>query len=101
MVFFFFFQIYHADHQYIETVDHLTISRSYFKLQLQSSNFVGPGATQQGGSSSSSNNNGLTLRCTARMDNLYQENTEIELGVPQKDPVPARGKHFKTFIFNH
>lgn len=35
---------------------------------------------------------GLMLRCTAQIGDLYQEYKEIELGTPQKDPVPARGK---------
>ena len=38
----------------------------------------------------------LVLRCTAQIGNLYQEYTEKELGVPQKDPVPARGKQTQT-----
>ncbi|XP_053945403.1 uncharacterized protein LOC128854931 [Anastrepha ludens] len=32
----------------------------------------------------------LILRCTAQIGDLYQEYKEIELGTPQKDPVPAR-----------
>ncbi|XP_053946100.1 uncharacterized protein LOC128855319 [Anastrepha ludens] len=35
-------------------------------------------------------NGGLVLRCTAQIGDLYQEYKEIELGTPQKDPVPAR-----------
>lgn len=38
------------------------------------------------------NPGGLVLRCTAQIGDLYQEYKEIELGTPQKDPVPARGK---------
>lgn len=34
----------------------------------------------------------LVLRCTAQIGDLYQEYKEIELGTPQKDPVPARGE---------
>uniref|UniRef100_A0A1B0B5R1 Uncharacterized protein n=1 Tax=Glossina palpalis gambiensis TaxID=67801 RepID=A0A1B0B5R1_9MUSC len=33
---------------------------------------------------------GLLLRCTAQIGDLYQEYKEIELGTPQKDPIPAR-----------
>lgn len=40
---------------------------------------------------------GLVLRCTATIGEFYQEYKEIELGTPQKDPVPARGKHFVDF----
>jgi hypothetical protein len=36
----------------------------------------------------------LTLRCRAQIGDFYQEFTEIELGPPQKDPVPARGEFF-------
>jgi len=39
---------------------------------------------------------GLVLRCTAQIGDLYQEYKEIELGTPQKDPVPARGKFVLT-----
>lgn len=39
----------------------------------------------------------LVLRCTAQIGDLYQEYKEIELGVPQKDPVPARGKFIYIF----
>lgn len=46
-------------------------------------NALGPGVATGGG---------LMLRCTAQIGDLYQEYTEIELGTPQKDPVPARGK---------
>lgn len=37
-------------------------------------------------------NNGIILRCTAQIGNLYQEYAEVELGVPQRDPIPARGE---------
>lgn len=40
---------------------------------------------------------GLVLRCTAQIGDLYQEYKEIELGTPQKDPVPARGKFVHRF----
>ncbi|KAG4076035.1 hypothetical protein HA402_011509 [Bradysia odoriphaga] len=71
-----------ADLTYIQTSDNLFSSRTSLKLQLQSSHFGNPVHSPQG--------NGLILRCTARIDNLYQENAEIELGVPQRDPIPAR-----------
>ena len=45
-----------------------------------------------GGSSSSASGGALVLRCTAQIGDLYQEYKEIELGTPQKDPIPARGK---------
>jgi hypothetical protein len=34
----------------------------------------------------------LVLRCTAQIGSFYQEYAEVELGVPQKDPIPARGE---------
>lgn len=76
--------MYSADPTYIQTSDNLVSSRTSLKLQLQSSHFGSPVHSPQG--------NGLILRCTARIGNLYQENAEIELGVPQRDPIPARGE---------
>lgn len=58
------------------------------RLQLQSVHFGG-GPVMNGGGQ-------LILRCTAQIGNFYQEYAEKELGVPQKDPIPARGK---TFIY--
>lgn len=59
------------------------------RLQLQSIHFGG-GPVMNGGGQ-------LILRCTAQIGNLYQEYAEKELGVPQKDPIPARGK-FLNFV---
>lgn len=53
------------------------------RVQLQSIHFGG-GPVMSGGGQ-------LILRCTAQIGNFYQEYTEKELGVPQKDPIPARG----------
>lgn len=58
---------------------------------LTNSLFTGSGG---GGSSVG----GLALRCTAQIGDLYQEYKEIELGTPQKDPVPARGKPQKQLL---
>lgn len=57
--------------------------------------------TYSGGSVSSRSSNSasggaLVLRCTAQIGDLYQEYKEIELGTPQKDPIPARGKYVTT-----
>jgi hypothetical protein len=61
------------------------------RLQLQSIHFGG-GPVMSGGGQ-------LILRCTAQIGNIYQESTEKELGVPQKDPIPARGKQtFENLI---
>lgn len=50
-----------------------------------------------GGPRYAPNPGGLLLRCTAQIGDLYQEYKEIELGTPQKDPVPARGE-FHTAV---
>ncbi|XP_064550434.1 uncharacterized protein beat-IIb [Drosophila montana] len=95
--------------QYIRTVDNLIASRLSLKLQLQAVHFVTAGNTNgnvNGNAHGRSTNvymtnavghgggigavGGLMLRCTAQIGDLYQEYKEIELGSPQKDPVPAR-----------
>lgn len=77
-------QQYAAEQQFIQTSDNLVATRISLKLQLQSSHFHGSPPSTTGG---------LTLRCIAEIPNLYYlESSELELGVPQRDPVPARGK---------
>nr|XP_036212856.1 uncharacterized protein LOC106622699 [Bactrocera oleae] len=96
--------------QYIRTVDNLIASRLSLKLQLHAAHFAAAVNTQHlmnhlGGSQAAMGvsyntgaaggvgvvgNGGLVLRCTAQIGDLYQEYKEIELGTPQKDPVPAR-----------
>ncbi|SPP80676.1 uncharacterized protein LOC117583333 [Drosophila guanche] len=95
--------------QYIRTIDNLIASRLSLKLQLQAVHFVaginghgnghGNGNGNGNGNgianalvtgSGSGSGGGLVLRCTAQIGDLYQEYKEIELGTPQKDPVPAR-----------
>lgn len=78
-----YFQIYNVEPRYIQTNDNLVISSIQFKVNLQNTHFQGVSQTMH---------NGLTIRCTADIPNLYQQSAEVELGVPQKDPVPARGK---------
>lgn len=78
------FQVYSTDVQYFKTIEGRTASKIGMRLQLQSIHFGG-GPVMNGGGQ-------LILRCTAQIGNLYQEYTEKELGVPQKDPVPARGE---------
>lgn len=75
--------------QYMQTSDGLISSKLGFRLQLQSLHFGGPVPSP---------GNSLTLRCTAHIGNLYQEYSEIELGVPQRDPIPARGKCFYIIL---
>lgn len=58
------------------------MAHASLRLQLQSSHFGGPVPIV---------GTGLVMRCTADIGNLYQEYTEVELGVPQRDPIPARG----------
>ena len=77
-------QVYSADTQYFKTIEGLTASKSNMRLQLQSVHFGG-GPVMNGGGQ-------LILRCTAQIGNFYQEYAEKELGVPQKDPIPARGE---------
>ncbi|XP_055851783.1 uncharacterized protein LOC129916047 [Episyrphus balteatus] len=118
--------------EYIRTVDSLMASRISLKLQLQAIHFTGGGSpllSNNGGSSNGGNMNGnqmlnslhnnqlgsgsgggghpaggsLVLRCTAQIGDLYQEYKEIELGTPQRDPIPARvtlssGSGLKSFF---
>lgn len=77
-------QQYSAEQQFIQTTDNLVATRISLKLQLQSSHFHGSPPSTTGG---------LTLRCIAEIPNLYYlESSEVELGAPQRDPIPARGK---------
>lgn len=87
----FHFQVYQTENQYFKTIEGRTASKIGMRLQLQSVHFGG-GPVMNGGGQ-------LILRCTAQIGNLYQEYTEKELGVPQKDPIPARGvlKFFGDF----
>ncbi|XP_055903550.1 uncharacterized protein LOC129939533 [Eupeodes corollae] len=115
--------------EYIKTVDNLMASRIGLKLQLQAIHFTGGSPSLLNGGSSGSGINGgsingnqmlnslhnnqlgsgnptggsLVLRCTAQIGDLYQEYKEIELGTPQRDPIPARvtlssGSGLKSFF---
>ncbi|XP_016995389.2 uncharacterized protein beat-IIb [Drosophila takahashii] len=86
--------------QYILSVGQLIASRLSLKLQLQAIHF-GTGRSGQfanGNDSRRTLTNAahlispgrLVLRCTAQIGDLYMESKEIDLGAPQKDPVPAR-----------
>ncbi|XP_043652936.1 uncharacterized protein LOC122619820 [Drosophila teissieri] len=92
-----------VDIEYIRTIDNLIATRISLKMQLQGIHFssvnpvynngYGPNSVYgHGGPAYAPNANpgGLLLRCSAQIGELYQENKEIELGTPQKDPVPAR-----------
>lgn len=100
-------QIYTAESHYDQTVDGLIASRISLRLHLQSAHFSGhgiqPAHFSDGGilnlihgsgygQQQHSAASGLLLRCTAQIAELYEENTEMELGVPPRDPVPARGE---------
>lgn len=77
-------QQYAAEQQFITTTDNLVATRISLKLQLQSSHFHGSPPSTTGG---------LSLKCIAEIPHMYYIATsELELGVPQRDPVPARGK---------
>ncbi|XP_002137291.1 uncharacterized protein beat-IIa [Drosophila pseudoobscura] len=96
--------ITNVETQYIRTIDNLIASRISVKLQLQGVHFssVNPAIYNgvyglnsvygHGGPVYAPNPNpgGLLLRCSAQIGDLYQEYKEIELGTPQKDPIPAR-----------
>ncbi|XP_068156302.1 uncharacterized protein beat-IIb [Drosophila tropicalis] len=92
--------VYTEATQYIRSTDNLIASRLSLKLQLQAVHFVaGVNANIQtsnalgigsGKGTAAFGGGALLLRCTAQIGDLYQEYKEIELGTPQKDPVPAR-----------
>lgn len=96
--------ITNVDTEYIRTIDNLIATRISLKMQLQGIHFssVNPAIYNNvyglnsvyghGGPVYAPNSNpgGLLLRCSAQIGDLYQEYKEIELGTPQKDPVPAR-----------
>lgn len=75
-------QVYSADLKYHKTIEGRTSSISTMRLHLQSSHFGGGNPL----------NGQLILRCTAQIGNYYNEYTEKELSIPQKDPIPARGE---------
>uniref|UniRef100_A0A182YJQ6 Uncharacterized protein n=1 Tax=Anopheles stephensi TaxID=30069 RepID=A0A182YJQ6_ANOST len=70
------------------TTDNLISSSLTLRLHLQSSHF---GSGLMGGASGPGG--ALLLRCTATIGKLYERYTELELGVPQRDPIPARGTY--------
>ncbi|XP_055618160.1 uncharacterized protein LOC129763284 [Toxorhynchites rutilus septentrionalis] len=76
--------IFSSDQTVRTTTDNLMTTAVSLRLHLQSSHFSG---VQLVGSSGSGT---LVLRCTATIGKLYEQYTELELGVPQRDPVPAR-----------
>lgn len=61
------------------------------RLHLQAVHFSGGNSRELG------LNGQLILRCTAQIGNFYNEYTEKELSVPQKDPIPARGEKKKNY----
>ncbi|XP_053698593.1 uncharacterized protein LOC128745543 [Sabethes cyaneus] len=66
------------------TTDNLMTTAISLRLHLQSSHFSGVQMAGGGGSGT------LILRCTATIGTLYERYSELELGVPQRDPIPAR-----------
>ncbi|XP_055382209.1 uncharacterized protein LOC129612562 [Condylostylus longicornis] len=92
---------------YTRTIDNLFAATVNLRLHLQAIHFnTGDSISNSGFSSSDfgsqlinfiSSPNGygsgfgsLLLKCTAQIEEYYQESSEIELGGPQKDPIPAR-----------
>jgi hypothetical protein len=84
-------QLYNLERNFQQTTEGLMSSRVSLRVQLQSSHF---------GNSLTSNNVGqLVLRCSARIGSIYQEFVEKELGVTQRDPIPAKGEIFILYLF--
>lgn len=78
--------MYNIEPKYIQTNDNLVQTIINFNTVLQPSHF--------NGILQNSVNNALTIRCTAEISNLYQQSSDLELGTPQRDPIPARGEIF-------
>uniref|UniRef100_A0A182PLD9 Uncharacterized protein n=1 Tax=Anopheles epiroticus TaxID=199890 RepID=A0A182PLD9_9DIPT len=70
------------------TTDNLVSTILNLRLHLQSSHF-GPGLLPRLGIESGPSGS-LLLRCTATIGKLYIRHTQLELGVQQRDPIPAR-----------
>uniref|UniRef100_A0A8D8C834 (northern house mosquito) hypothetical protein n=1 Tax=Culex pipiens TaxID=7175 RepID=A0A8D8C834_CULPI len=80
------FQVFTGEPTVRVTTDGLVSTTVALRLHLQSSHFAGVQMAGGGGSGT------LLLRCTATVATLYDRYAELELGVPQRDPVPARGE---------
>uniref|UniRef100_A0A182U3Z9 Uncharacterized protein n=1 Tax=Anopheles melas TaxID=34690 RepID=A0A182U3Z9_9DIPT len=81
-------RVYTSHEESRTTTDNLISSSLTLRLHLQSSHF-GTGLMPGLGGASGSGG-ALLLRCTATIGKLYERYTELELGVPQRDPIPAR-----------
>uniref|UniRef100_A0A1B0A7X9 Uncharacterized protein n=1 Tax=Glossina pallidipes TaxID=7398 RepID=A0A1B0A7X9_GLOPL len=77
-------------------------SSGYGIYGTSASGIGGVAGAGAGAGASGVGSGGLLLRCTAQIGDLYQEYKEIELGTPQKDPIPARvtssGGGFTSFL---
>uniref|UniRef100_A0A182W349 Uncharacterized protein n=1 Tax=Anopheles minimus TaxID=112268 RepID=A0A182W349_9DIPT len=80
--------VYTSHEESRTTTDNLISSSLTLRLHLQSSHFGSGLMPGLGGASGSGG--ALLLRCTATIGKLYEQYTELELGVPQRDPIPAR-----------
>ncbi|XP_049277291.1 uncharacterized protein LOC125760814 [Anopheles funestus] len=80
--------VYTSHEESRTTTDNLISSSLTLRLHLQSSHFGSGLMPGLGGASGSGG--ALLLRCTATIGKLYERYTELELGVPQRDPIPAR-----------
>ncbi|XP_050070460.1 uncharacterized protein LOC126558482 [Anopheles maculipalpis] len=80
--------VYTSHEETRTTTDNLISSSLTLRLHLQSSHFGSGLMPGMGGASGSGG--ALLLRCTATIGKLYERYTELELGVPQRDPIPAR-----------
>uniref|UniRef100_A0AAG5CSI9 Ig-like domain-containing protein n=1 Tax=Anopheles atroparvus TaxID=41427 RepID=A0AAG5CSI9_ANOAO len=80
--------VYTSHEETRTTTDNLISSSLTLRLHLQSSHFGSGLMPGMGGPSAAGG--ALLLRCTATIGKLYEQYTELELGVPQRDPIPAR-----------
>ncbi|KFB38144.1 AGAP004369-PA-like protein [Anopheles sinensis] len=84
-------EVYKTIEESRTTTDNLISSTLTVRLHLQSSHFGSGLMPGMGGPSGAGG--ALLLRCTATIGKLYEQYTEMELGVPQRDPIPARGEY--------
>ncbi|XP_050083146.1 uncharacterized protein LOC126569815 [Anopheles aquasalis] len=82
--------VYTSHEETRTTTDNLISSSLTLRLHLQSSHFGSGLLPGLGGSVGGPAGGALLLRCTATIGKLYERYTELELGVPQRDPIPAR-----------
>ena len=79
-------QLYEAESVYLPSKpESLLRTETSVRLHLQSSHF-------RNGAGGPYGSVALVLRCTARIENFYDEYSEATMRTTAKDPVPDRGK---------